>query len=30
VAEQLARQSGAGGRIIIPSGFDYKPEETIS
>jgi hypothetical protein len=26
VAEQLARQTGAGGRIIIPSGFDYSPE----
>ncbi|MDH5575728.1 MAG: hypothetical protein OEY80_09610, partial [Nitrospirota bacterium] len=26
VAEQLARQTGAGGRIIIPSGFDYAPE----
>jgi hypothetical protein len=25
VAEQLARQTGAGGRIIIPSGFDYAP-----
>ena len=27
VAEQLARQTGAGGRIVIPSGFDY-PSET--
>ncbi|WP_447964362.1 hypothetical protein [Nitrospira sp. Ecomares 2.1] len=26
VAEQLARQTGAGGRIIIPSGFDYAPD----
>ncbi len=26
VAEQLARQTGAGGRIIIPSGFKYEPE----
>jgi hypothetical protein len=26
VAEQLARQTGAGGRIIIPSGFDCAPE----
>jgi hypothetical protein len=26
VAEQLARQTGAGGRVIIPSGFDYAPE----
>ncbi|MDH5700205.1 MAG: hypothetical protein OEZ41_09625 [Nitrospirota bacterium] len=26
VAEQLARQTGAGGRIIIPSGFDYIPD----
>ncbi len=24
VAEQLARQTGAGGRIVIPSGFDYQ------
>ena len=30
VAEQLARQTGAGGRIIIPSGFDYQPEQTPS
>jgi len=30
VAEQLARQTGAGGRIIIPSGFDYQPEATSS
>ncbi len=28
VAEQLARQTGAGGRIIIPSGFDVQPQET--
>ncbi len=28
VAEQLARQTGAGGRIVIPSGFDYQPEST--
>lgn len=27
VAEQLARQTGAGGRIIIPSGFDYAPDQ---
>ncbi len=27
VAEQLARQTGAGGRIIIPSGFNYAPEQ---
>lgn len=26
VAEQLARQTGAGGRIIVPSGFDYAPD----
>ncbi len=26
VAEQLARQTGAGGRIVIPSGFDYQSE----
>jgi hypothetical protein len=26
VAEQLARQTGAGGRIIIPSGFEYAPD----
>jgi len=26
VAEQLARQTGAGGRIVIPSGFQYEPE----
>ena len=30
VAEQLARQTGAGGRIVIPSGFDYQPEPTSS
>ncbi len=30
VAEQLARQTGAGGRIVIPSGFDYQPESTSS
>jgi hypothetical protein len=30
VAEQLARQTGAGGRIIIPSGFDYSPENPLS
>jgi len=30
VAEQLARQTGAGGRIVIPSGFDYQPEATSS
>jgi hypothetical protein len=30
VAEQLARQTGAGGRIIIPSGFDYTPEPLSS
>lgn len=30
VAEQLARQTGAGGRIIIPSGFDYSPESSLS
>jgi hypothetical protein len=30
VAEQLARQTGAGGRIVIPSGFDYKPDSTSS
>jgi len=28
VAEQLARQTGAGGRIVIPSGFDYQPKAT--
>ena len=28
VAEQLARQTGAGGRIIIPSGFEVQPQET--
>ncbi len=28
VAEQLARQTGAGGRIVIPSGFDYQQEPT--
>lgn len=30
VAEQLARQTGAGGRIIIPSGFDYSSESSLS
>lgn len=30
VAEQLARQTGAGGRIIIPSGFDVQTQETSS
>ena len=30
VAEQLARQTGAGGRIVIPSGFDYQPDSTSS
>lgn len=30
VAEQLARQTGAGGRIVIPSGFDYQPKATSS
>ena len=30
VAEQLARQTGAGGRIVIPSGFDYQPEASSS
>ena len=30
VAEQLARQTGAGGRIVIPSGFDYQPESSSS
>ena len=30
VAEQLARQTGAGGRIVIPSGFDYQPESRSS
>jgi hypothetical protein len=29
VAEQLARQTGAGGRIIIPSGFHYAPEHPL-
>lgn len=28
VAEQLARQTGAGGRIVIPSGFDYQSESS--
>ena len=30
VAEQLARQTGAGGRIVIPSGFDYQSEVSSS
>lgn len=30
VAEQLARQTGAGGRIVIPSGFQYEPEAPTS
>ena len=30
VAEQLARQTGAGGRIVIPSGFDYQSEASSS
>lgn len=30
VAEQLARQTGAGGRIVIPSGFQYEPASSIS
>ena len=30
VAEQLARQTGAGGRIVIPSGFDYQSETSPS
>jgi hypothetical protein len=30
VAEQLARQTGAGGRIVIPSGFDYQPDTAPS
>ena len=30
VAEQLARQTGAGGRIVIPSGFDYQSEANSS
>ncbi len=30
VAEQLARQTGAGGRIVIPSGFDYQTESSSS
>ncbi len=30
VAEQLARQTGAGGRIVIPSGFDYQSEGASS
>ncbi|MDR4495237.1 MAG: hypothetical protein AB7P17_00970 [Nitrospirales bacterium] len=30
VAEQLARQTGAGGRIVIPSGFQYEPEASTS
>jgi hypothetical protein len=30
VAEQLARQTGSGGRIVIPSGFDYQPDTTSS
>lgn len=30
VAEQLARQTGAGGRIVIPSGFQYEPESIPS
>lgn len=30
VAEQLARQTGAGGRIVIPSGFQYEAQTPSS
>ncbi len=30
VAEQLARQTGAGGRLIIPSGFDFEQSTSPS